>query len=74
MWLLQDGDGLVTGPELQATLGLLMGGYTPSQLERVVLHTLQEYDRDGDGGLNFEEFVALLSAEDLQAKLSMTAL
>ncbi len=33
---------------------------------QIVYHTLREYDRDGDGGLNLQEFKALLSQHDLQ--------
>ncbi len=67
-----DGDGVISGAELQATLGMLMGrAYTPAQLEQVVLHTLREFDRDGDNGLNLEEFKQLLGASDVQSKLAL---
>mmetsp|Transcript_18845 Transcript_18845/g.32186 ORF Transcript_18845/g.32186 Transcript_18845/m.32186 type:complete len:210 (+) Transcript_18845:73-702(+) len=65
-------DGLISGPELFAMLSMLMShAYQATQLEQVVLHTMQEFDHDGDGSLNLEEFKQLLSGTDLVNKFNV---
>lgn len=39
---------------------------------QVVQNTMAEFDADGDSKLSLEEFVKLLSATDLQNKLSLS--
>ncbi|MEW5306413.1 MAG: hypothetical protein WDW38_007347 [Sanguina aurantia] len=67
-----DGDGLISGTELYNTLlGMVGATYPQAQLEQIALHTLMEFDADGDGALNFSEFKKLLTAEDMQNKLAL---
>ena len=40
-------------------------------LEQVVQAILEEYDKDGDGGLSYEEFQPLLSSVDIEARFTI---
>lgn len=69
----RDKDGRISSEELFNVLQKLLGStYPETQLEQVVQNTMDEFDADGDSKLSLEEFVQLLSATDLQNKLSLS--
>ncbi|KFK32927.1 hypothetical protein AALP_AA6G307400 [Arabis alpina] len=53
-------DGKISGEELQSCVGLLGGALTTREAEEVV----KVSDMDGDGFIDFEEFVKLMEGED----------
>ena len=60
-----DGDGAISPAELFKVLCTVMGrALSDTQLTDIVESTVMQYDRDGDGKLSFQEWMALVSSSD----------
>ena len=63
-----DGNGVITPEELQQVLGTdsgeaLSNGFKKSQDD--IVQIIRECDTDGDGNINFEEFLAMMKKVEL---------
>ena len=57
-----DGNGTISRDELREVLNLSLNSnscvqLSPQQLERIINNTIKEMDKNGDGEINFEEFL-----------------
>lgn len=67
----EDGDGHVVASDLYFMLKDLLGSHmSDAQVEAVVVLTLQQYG--SDGSLTFDQFAAIVSAKDMENKLSIS--
>jgi len=67
-----NGDGFITQDELCTTLKLMVGNnLTQDQIKLIAIKTIDQYDLDGDGKINREEFNKLVSTEDIMKKMSI---
>ena len=57
-----DRDGYISNGELFLVLKMMVGNnLKDGQLQQIVDKTIMEADKDGDGKLNFDEFVQMVS-------------
>ena len=67
-----DEDGVLGESDLTELMRTLLPEETePELIEHVVRETLYEADMDGDGALNFGEFVETVKHSDLRAKMTI---
>ncbi len=52
-----DGNGRISRAELKATMSQMCGGLSDEQVD----HIIEEVDKDGDGEINYEEFVTMMA-------------
>ena len=55
----KDGNGLISAPELWQVMTILGKNFTNKEIDEMIL----EVDIDGDGQVNFEEFVAMMTSK-----------
>jgi len=58
-----DGSGSITKAELRTTLQMVMGGTSDMLPDDEIAEMIQEADTDGDGQVNFDEFVKVMMAK-----------
>uniref|UniRef100_A0A7S3D416 EF-hand domain-containing protein n=1 Tax=Palpitomonas bilix TaxID=652834 RepID=A0A7S3D416_9EUKA len=65
-----DGDGFISNGELFTVLKMMVGAnLTDVQLQQIVDKTIMEADKDRDGKISFEEFIALIGHSSMEQKL-----
>ncbi|KAK9365500.1 hypothetical protein V1509DRAFT_632830 [Lipomyces kononenkoae] len=67
-----DRDGYISNGELFIVMKMMVGSNLKDhQLQQIVDKTIMEADRDGDGKINFEEFVEIVSSTDIAQKMTL---
>ncbi|KAK9493150.1 hypothetical protein V1508DRAFT_416451 [Lipomyces doorenjongii] len=67
-----DRDGYISNGELFIVMKMMVGSnLKDQQLQQIVDKTIMEADRDGDGKINFEEFVEMVSSTDIAQKMTL---
>ncbi|KAK9363489.1 hypothetical protein V1504DRAFT_445030 [Lipomyces starkeyi] len=67
-----DKDGYISNGELFIVMKMMVGSnLKDQQLQQIVDKTIMEADRDGDGKINFEEFVKMVSSTDIAQKMTL---
>ncbi|KAK9388665.1 hypothetical protein V1515DRAFT_597630 [Lipomyces mesembrius] len=67
-----DRDGYISNGELFIVMKMMVGSnLKDQQLQQIVDKTIMEADRDGDGKINFEEFVEMVSNTDIAQKMTL---
>ncbi|KAK9376643.1 uncharacterized protein V1513DRAFT_439284 [Lipomyces chichibuensis] len=67
-----DKDGYISNGELFIVMKMMVGSnLKDQQLQQIVDKTIMEADRDGDGKINFEEFVEMVSSTDIAQKMTL---
>ncbi|KAK9235196.1 hypothetical protein V1525DRAFT_410677 [Lipomyces kononenkoae] len=67
-----DRDGYISNGELFIVMKMMVGSNLKDhQLQQIVDKTIMEADSDGDGKINFEEFVQIVSSTDIAQKMTL---
>ncbi|KAK9330713.1 hypothetical protein V1520DRAFT_339793 [Lipomyces starkeyi] len=67
-----DKDGYISNGELFIVMKMMVGSnLKDQQLQQIVDKTIMEADRDGDGKIDFEEFVEMVSSTDIAQKMTL---
>ncbi|KAK9484040.1 hypothetical protein V1527DRAFT_471281 [Lipomyces starkeyi] len=67
-----DKDGYISNGELFIVMKMMVGSnLKDQQLQQIVDKTIMEADRDGDGKINFAEFVEMVSSTDIAQKMTL---
>jgi calcium-dependent protein kinase len=72
----KDGNGVITPEELQEVLGHDTGSEMQKNFKRnkeEIESIIQECDKDGDGCINFEEFLAMMKKDEVKADKLLAA-
>uniref|UniRef100_A0AAX7TJW8 Calmodulin 1b n=1 Tax=Astatotilapia calliptera TaxID=8154 RepID=A0AAX7TJW8_ASTCA len=59
----KDGDGTITTKELGTVMRSLGQNPTEAELQDMINEMIREADIDGDGQVNYEEFVQMMTAK-----------
>ncbi len=69
-----DRDGFISSGELFLVLKMMVGGnLKESQLQQIVDKSLIKADKDGDGKISFDDFVAMVGSTDIVKTLTLTS-
>ena len=69
-----DRDGFISSGELFLVLKMMVGSnLKETQLQQIVDKSLIKADKDGDGKISFDDFVAMIGSTDIMKSLTLTS-